>query len=628
MLRNPDTERLVGRWVLSALLAGGLVVAAMRGGSYENLARREMFVLVWWSLGLAGALGLLPRARLSWPARVAVGALFALAAWIAIGMTRGDALERELIETVRTLGFAGSLLVVGWTFGRRDWHTAAGFVALAAVIVCTLAFASRLLPSLLPSAVDELGIDSRRLSYPFNYWNAVGVWAAMTVSMTLAWSAHAARWWIRAVALAAVCVAVPVAYMTYSRTAVVVTVLAALTVVALSAHRWLAALNVLVAAVGSAAVIFAIRAHSEIANSTGTAGAGSVAFTSMIVALGCVGVSFAAHAAGLDRFRLPRRTARAVLATGLIALLALGLFAGPSLAERAWDSFNRPSPTVATSDAAERLSNLSGERRVLWEVALDTFRDHPISGSGAGTFEFDWNRSPRWTHTVRDAHSIYLEELAETGILGALLIGIAFGALLVAVLVAPFRQTAPAARGAAAGLAGAFVVFVVAAGVDWMWESTAVALLAFVCAMLGAASQSRDVAKPRARVRIGITVISLGVLALLIPALVSAEQLKESQGAVRAHRFAEAVATATTAINLQPWSVRAYQQRALVLENAGLLAAAAKDASKAVELESANYENWLILARIEVERGRTAAGLSAARRARALHPRGMEFRPR
>jgi tetratricopeptide (TPR) repeat protein len=146
--------------------------------------------------------------------------------------------------------------------------------------------------------------------------------------------------------------------------------------------------------------------------------------------------------------------------------------------------------------------------------------------------------------------------------------------------------------------------------------------------MLGAASQSRDVAKPRARVRVGITVISLGMLALLIPALVSAQQLEESQDAVRAHRFAEAVATATTAINLQPWSVRAYQQRALVLENSGLLAAAAKDASKAVELEPANYENWLILARIEVERGRTAAGLSAARRARALHPRGTEFRPR
>jgi O-antigen ligase len=624
LLRKPDTEQTAGRWIVSALLAGGLVVAAMRGGSYDNLARREMFVLVWWSLGLAGALALVPRTRLSWPARVAVGALFALAAWIAIGMTRGDAVERELIETVRTLGFAAALLLVGWTFGRRDWHVAAGFVAAAAVVVCILAFASRLLPSLLPSAVEEAGIDTRRLSYPFNYWNAVGVWAAMTVSMSLAFSAHAARWWIRGLALAAVCIALPVAYLTYSRTAAIVTVLVALTVVALSANRWLAALNVLVAAIGSAAVIYAIRAEPDIANATGTTGAGTVALVTTIVALACVAVSFAVGRTALDQFRLRRRTARAALVTAAVAVLALGLFEGPDLADRVWDSFNRPASEVPTANAAARLTNLSGERRVLWQVALDTFADHPLAGSGAGTFEFEWNRSLRWTHTVRDAHSIYFEQLAETGIPGGLLIVVAFGALLVAAVVAPWRQSSPQRRGAAAGLAGAFVAFVVAAGVDWMWESTAVALLAFVCAMLGAASQSRGAAKPRALVRVAIAIASLGALALLVPALVAAEKLKESRDEVRTRHFAQAVASATTAIDLQPWSVLAYQQRALVLEKTGLLAAAAKDARKAVDLESANYENWLLLARIEVERGRTEAGLAAARRVRALHPRAIE----
>ena len=68
---------------------------------------------------------------------------------------------------------------------------------------------------------------------------------------------------------------------------------------------------------------------------------------------------------------------------------------------------------------------------------------------------------------------------------------IALGALLVGALVAPFRQSSPAAAGAAAGCAGAFVVFVIAAGVDWMWESTAVTLLALACGML---------APPRSRV--------------------------------------------------------------------------------------------------------------------------------
>jgi O-Antigen ligase len=626
MLGNSDTQRSTIRWVLPALLASGLVVAALRGGSYENLTRREMFVLIWWSIGLAGALGLIPRAGLSWPARVAVAALFALAAWIAAGTLRGDAVERELIEAVRTVGFGGLLLLVGWAFGRREWQTAAGFVAVAAMVVCILAFASRLLPSLLPSAIEQAGIDTRRLAYPLNYWNAVGVWGAMAVALALAWSAHAARWWIRGLALAGVCVAAPVVYMTYSRTAVIVTLVAALTVIALSAHRWVTIFNVLVGALGSAAVILVIRAHPQIADYTGTEGAVPVALTVVASAVVCLFVCLGARGAGIERFKLPRRTARTGLVAALAAGLALALFAGPSLADRAWDSFSQRESAAKTADPAERLITLRGERRVLWDVALDSFADHPLIGTGAGTYEFEWNRSPRWSGPARDAHSVYLEALAETGIPGALLVTIALGALLVAVLIAPFRQSSPAARGAAAGCAGAFVAFFIAAGVDWMWESTAVALLAFACAMLGAASQSRDVERPRAPTRVAISVLALAVLALLVPALVAAEQLDESQDASRARRFAEAVATATTAINLQPWSVRAYQQRALVLEKSGLLAAAAKDARNAVDLESANYENWLILARIEVERGRTAAGLRAARRAQALHPQGTEFR--
>ena len=167
----------------------------------------------------------------------------------------------------------------------------------------------------MPSAVEEAGIDSRRLSYPFNYWNAVGVWAAMTVSMTLAWSAHAARWWVRGIALGAVCVAVPVAYMTYSRTAAIVTVLAAMTVVALSAHRWLAVLNVLVARDRLSRRDPRDSRASRHRRLQRDRRRGTVALVCHRRALACVGVSFAAGATGVDEFRLPPRTARAGLAT-------------------------------------------------------------------------------------------------------------------------------------------------------------------------------------------------------------------------------------------------------------------------------------------------------------------------
>ena len=226
---------------------------------------------------------------------------------------------------------------------------------------------------------------------------------------------------------------------------------------------------------------------------------------------------------------------------------------------------------------------------------------------------------------MRDAHSVYLEALAETGLPGALLVVVAFGALLVGGAHRTLPAVVAAAAGAAAGCAGAFVVFVIAAGVDWMWESTAVTLLALACGMLGAASQSRDVEKPRPRTRIGITVLAAGRPGAARSGAGRLPAARGERGSCAGAAAAEAAATATTAINLQPWSALAYRQRALVLEKSGLLAAAAKDARKAVELESENYENWLILGRIEVERARPNAGLRAARRAQALHPRGTEF---
>jgi len=72
--------------VLAGLLAAGLLGAALRGGSYGIVERAESFIAVWWAIGLAVVFGLLPRQRWSPTARVAVGALFALAAWTALGL--------------------------------------------------------------------------------------------------------------------------------------------------------------------------------------------------------------------------------------------------------------------------------------------------------------------------------------------------------------------------------------------------------------------------------------------------------------------------------------------------------------------------------------------------------------
>jgi hypothetical protein len=613
--------------VLAALLAGCLVVAALRGGSYAPVARAELFSVVAWVLALAIALGVLPRHRPARGAAVAVGAFVLFVGWMAVGLVWSESAERTVIEAARALGLASLLLLVVLAFGGRNCEGAAALVAAGAALICGLALASRLAPDLLPSALSSTGLR-RRLAFPLNYWNGLGAWAAMTVGLALAFSAHARSRWMRGGALGAACVAATVVYMTYSRAAAIATLLAALCVVALSRHRWQAAVNALLAAAGSAGVILAIRAQPDVAEGVGTGGAGTVAAAATAVVAACVLAGGAGVLTRLSAFRLERRLGRRALAGAAAVALVAGALAGPALAERAWESFQRRTESRAQTDPAQRLGNLSGLRRTMWSAGLEAFASEPLHGTGAGTYEYVWNRDPRRDTPVRDAHSLYVEVLAETGLPGALLLLLGMGSLLVSALRAPSRQPDGPAAGAAAGCAAALVVFCVTAGVDWMWELTAVAALGLTCGGLAAAAGAPGSSGLGLRLRGPVVLAALAALGVQFAILIGTAQVHESQQAVANGRLRDAVQHATTAIDASPWAASGYLQRALVLERAGALRRAVMDAQRATEREPTNWRTWLILGRIEAERGRVSAALAAAERARALNPRSPLFTPR
>ena len=62
---------------------------------------------------------------------------------------------------------------------------------------------------------------------------------------------------------------------------------------------------------------------------------------------------------------------------------------------------------------------LTGSGRYqFWEAAVEESETAPWNGIGPGTFEFWWARHGSYSGFVRNAHSLYLESLAELGILG------------------------------------------------------------------------------------------------------------------------------------------------------------------------------------------------------------------
>jgi O-antigen ligase len=123
-------------------------------------------------------------------------------------------------------------------------------------------------------------------------------------------------------------------------------------------------------------------------------------------------------------------------------------------------------------------------RASYWHVAWhDEYRAHPALGSGAGTFGFYWLRhgQPLRYGGALDAHSLYLETLAELGPIGLL--------LLAAVLLVPLRGVIARRRAPYVPVAAAaYAAFLVHAGLDWDWEMPAVVVAGLCCGAAAAAS--------------------------------------------------------------------------------------------------------------------------------------------
>jgi O-antigen ligase len=150
-------------------------------------------------------------------------------------------------------------------------------------------------------------------------------------------------------------------------------------------------------------------------------------------------------------------------------------------------------------------------RRSYFAVAWHEFNAHPLLGSGAGTFGHYWLQS---THYIQyggalDAHSLYLETLAELGPVGLV--------LLLAFLLYPLRFAV--AYRAVPGVpvaTGAAVAFLIHAGVDWDWELPAVVVAGLCClAALPAADNRVDEGAPRlARLAALACAVILGLAAI------------------------------------------------------------------------------------------------------------------
>jgi hypothetical protein len=617
-------DRRLGSSV-TALLAAGLVVAyALPGGTYDLVTRQEYGIVLWGVLGLGWASGVLPRSRPSRLVLILLGLLAAYAAWTALSLTWTQSAERTTVEVARVVHYVGLLALIASALDRGNWRAAAMGAGFGALLVCGLAVASRLTPAAFPGNALFQPRGTNRLSYPFGYWNAVGAWGAMSATIGLAWSAHDGVRWRRAIALGAVPLAVITTYLSYSRAGIAGTAVGAVFVLILSRNRMTAFLHALAAGLLSAVVIFSIRGAPEIAHGTGTRGTGSVLAAIVFAVVLGGAVAFVTGWLGVDGRRASGTVVRMAVIVGALVVAVAAVGFGPRVARKAWREFRHPT-VVTTTDPTSRLTQLSGTRYAVWRSALHAFAHNPVSGTGAGTFAFWWDRDASDSEAVRNAHSFELENMAELGSPGLLLIlGVMVGALVVLGSVRR-RVRRSVSAGASVALLASFCVYLVQASVDWMWQVTAVTALALGgVAILGARlSQPRGQIQWYTRAVVSATAVIAVVIQL--PGLLSTLELKNSQQAESAGNAALALAWANAAAGAEPWSASAYEQRGLVLEAAGRLDGASVDLQRAVSHERTNFRHWLILSRIETERGDFAAAVRDYEQARRLRPKALVF---
>jgi len=157
------------------------------------------------------------------------------------------------------------------------------------------------------------------------------------------------------------------------------------------------------------------------------------------------------------------------------------------------------------------LGGVAGDNRAdYWSVAWDVFVDHPILGAGAATYGDYWLALGPGGSFTRTAHSLYLQSLAELGLVGLLLVA--------AMLTLPLLRLREGASPLAAAAGAGYVAYLFHTGIDWDWEMPATTLAGLFCGgALLAARRPETVAPLRwwARVLLLVPIAALALIAWL-----------------------------------------------------------------------------------------------------------------
>ena len=460
----------------AVLLVGPAVLAFRAGGFFDG--PRAVAAVAAWALVALSALTFARPFPGGTPARVALGALAGLSAWVAIGASWAPLGGPAQDDLIRDLLYLAGLLLAITAWRRRDeLRRVEPVLAAGALVVVGYGLAGRLLPDLVEqqTSISAAG----RLDQPLTYWNAMGALAAIGFVLCARVSGDTAgrspcgrpprrprcRW--RPASTSASRAArsprsPPASWCCCSWRP------AAISSAPRRSPSWPASLAAVAASL--------LPGVESLEGSAADRRADGLVMLAVLLAL-------AAGAAAAPRAARPRLDVASARTPSPRASYA---------ARRSWrrsrscsSSGRRWPPRPSTTAARTRVkapppsgsSDVGSNRYDYWEVALGQFADDPLRGGGSGSFEVEWRREREIDEAVGDAHSLPLETAAELGLIGLALLAGLVGAVALAA-----RRSWRADPALTSGMAAALTVWAVHACLDWDWEMPALTLVAVVLA--------------------------------------------------------------------------------------------------------------------------------------------------
>jgi tetratricopeptide (TPR) repeat protein len=529
-------------FVPAAVVAAIWVAWAVRDGGY--------FATAWYPAGLLSAALLLtlalarPRgAFAASPATVPLVLLAAWTAWNGLSLLWSEAPGAGREETNKLL----TVVVMGAVIAATPWRPRSALALMSTWAGAIAVLAAVDLAAFALSAHPQTWVLDGRYLGPIGYPNGTAALGALAFWPLLALSARPATPGpLRVAALPVAVMALLWGMLPQSRGTMIAGAVAAIVFVALSPNR--ARVLTRLAITGGALLLcvpalFDIYTLARELRPLGEAvdeAVGRVAIATVLTLC----ASYALVGAE-DRVRPSARAMTAVRRAGLALVVAVvlgGVVVAAASTDRIADSVERRLDTFASDASVEntetgsRLAQVTADKRYdYWRVAWNAFREQPVAGIGAAGFEPLYTREKAYDKHSRFVHLIWLRALAETGVVGLVLLAGAVLALLAGLV--RVRPQAPVAAAAALSLG-----FFLACGLDWLEEVPALLAPAF-CLPLAVLRSSRDCdARPswwRTAPAVALAVVSLAVLVppyLAVRHLARGEELRatDPQGALAA----------------------------------------------------------------------------------------------